>query len=846
MKEKECKNRLYINKGFVLALLAAFLIPVTVVLIGFQKTGIYPFGTRSYLSIDGIHQYLPFFTELYNKLHQGESLFYSWSGGLGYDFWSVFSYYLASPLNSLIYFCKASSLNEGVTLVLLIKTGLSGLAMTAYLLAGKSGMAWKTEKNSPVLATAFGIMYGLSNYVIGYHINLMWMDCVILLPWLAAALERLVMQKKGVMYSFVLGLCIITNYFIGIAICLFSVIYYLMISISEKKFRGTAFRFGAYSLLGGAAAGLVLIPAVWQIMGTTAASTISSASYGVISDFFHIIGQMFTGTKAVMTTGEESLANIYCGVGAVLFVFFFLGMERIPMRVRIVYLSGLAILLASFCIGGLNLLFHGLHAGYGFPNRHAFLFVFLLLNMGYQGLTNLSKITSKHFYLAIAICFILVMITVLVEQPSQRVILSSVGILLVLLMWCIMYHQSGETSVFRRLATWGILITISGELAANALFSMKANGNTDRNYLMDRVSYVTEYLGQEESGEFYRADVVQNVSRNESLLYQQKGIALFSSTVSSKLVDALHNLGFYTSLNRIQYVGYSDAMNMLLGVRYTEKLNLLSSLNPYSPIRDSDIMIQNPHELSLGYMTKESVLEVSDSSDNPFANQNALLESMTGQALYHTEEILLDGHLTSSIIQKPGYHYYVYIKDNTIEDNGQSGESETGLTEAVLGSTTYYSDLNRIYDLGTVEDKQELEIQLKASKQAAVPQVYVGYYKESQLEVLYQILSAQQYEISEYHDSGVTGTVNCREKGVLFLSVPMSEGWTVTVDGEETKAFAVMDAFMGVPLDEGEHTITLKYHTKGWNLGVLCSILSILILVGTIIYEKNVRDKWKL
>ncbi len=89
-------------KGGVFYLLAGMLLSALIMLIGFAVLGVWPFGDGTILKVDCLHQYLPFFTDFQRKIRSGDSLFYSFSGGLGYDFWSTYAYYLASPLNWLM------------------------------------------------------------------------------------------------------------------------------------------------------------------------------------------------------------------------------------------------------------------------------------------------------------------------------------------------------------------------------------------------------------------------------------------------------------------------------------------------------------------------------------------------------------------------------------------------------------------------------------------------------------------------------------------------------------------------------------------------------------------------
>ena len=88
--------------------LAAFFLPVLITVLAFAVTGIYPFGENQITVIDMYHQYVPFLSELQYKLHHGGSLFYSWHGAGGFNFWNLLSYYGASPLNLLLFFFPGS------------------------------------------------------------------------------------------------------------------------------------------------------------------------------------------------------------------------------------------------------------------------------------------------------------------------------------------------------------------------------------------------------------------------------------------------------------------------------------------------------------------------------------------------------------------------------------------------------------------------------------------------------------------------------------------------------------------------------------------------------------------
>ena len=113
--------------------LAAFFLPVLLTVAAMAVTGIYPFGENQIAVIDMYHQYVPFLSELQYKIQHGGSLFYTWDGAGGSNFWNLLAYYGGSPLNLLLALFPERFIMEAVTVILLIKIGLAGSFMAMYL-----------------------------------------------------------------------------------------------------------------------------------------------------------------------------------------------------------------------------------------------------------------------------------------------------------------------------------------------------------------------------------------------------------------------------------------------------------------------------------------------------------------------------------------------------------------------------------------------------------------------------------------------------------------------------------------------------------------------------------------
>ncbi|RGD65902.1 hypothetical protein DXA98_02535 [Lachnospiraceae bacterium OF09-6] len=247
-----------------------FAIPALTVLIAYIVNGVYPFGDHGVLIIDSLHQYLPFFTDFHDKLVNSQSLTWSFGGGLGYNMWAVFAYYLASPLNLLITAVSSEHVMDFMAYLILLKIALTGGIFGWYLS--------QREGDQDYFPVAFACMYALSAFMIGYYFNVMWLDSIMVLPLVMLGIEKIVAGEKGSMYALALLYGLYCNYYIGYMLCLFACLYFLVLWIGAKKFEvkkflGTGVKFTWFSLLAGGMAALVLLSAYLNLGITESADS---------------------------------------------------------------------------------------------------------------------------------------------------------------------------------------------------------------------------------------------------------------------------------------------------------------------------------------------------------------------------------------------------------------------------------------------------------------------------------------------------------------------------------------------------------------------------------------------
>jgi len=212
-------KRLQWNKIRWNYLALAFILPVIGMLIFMLVRQSAPFGSYSMLYSDQYHQYYPFFAAYRRALLSGQSLLYNWDIGMGMDYLGLISYYLASPLNLLTVLIPESWMLGFFSLLVPVRMGLASLFFSVFLSKIFGKKDWSV--------TLFGCFYGFCAWSLGYQWNVMWMDTFALLPLVMLGMVSLLEKRKFVLYTTALFLAVFANYYIGLFICIFTLLAFI-------------------------------------------------------------------------------------------------------------------------------------------------------------------------------------------------------------------------------------------------------------------------------------------------------------------------------------------------------------------------------------------------------------------------------------------------------------------------------------------------------------------------------------------------------------------------------------------------------------------------------------------
>lgn len=837
----------------------SFAIVAVVMLVVCIAEKITPFGENSLTLVDSVHQYLPFFSELRNKLLNEGSLLYTWNVALGSNFVSLAAYYLMSPFNLVLLLFGKEQITTVTCFLMCLKIALTAVAMVHFL-SYKDG-----EKKRNFLIVAISVAYALSNYVIGYNWNTMWLDCIMIFPLIMLGFQRMLEEQDPKLYVLSLFYALYCNYYIGYIICLFMVLWFFAYGHKTvKRFFVNGIRFAVYSLLSGGMAAFILLPAYHGIMATAAGDMAipQGTWYGNI---FVMLRQLLVFTKPITNQIYDGGVNLYCGMLAILTMFLYLFVKEHPWKKFRKYVL-LVLLVISFNHQTLNYIWHGMHDQYGIPNRFSFVFIFVLLIMAYDAVQKVAEID---------ICFVISSVLLAVafvfackQQAGDTIQKFAVPVSLAML---VIY---GVTCCLRtsKKITHATYISVIGsvclvELVANAAYGFMDNGYCHYMQYYETSPAVTaanvrvRELAEEEQAGFYRSELMNYKVLDEASWHNMPSVSTFNSTVMGPVVTTMGKLGFYTGANEFLYRGYTPFTNAIFNIRYLlERPGDLNNFDyDYKETVDNVSIYENPYPTSIGFAVSNNVKEWDQSRYTAMVAQNTLAYDMTGYGGFFQDEypvisvtsdtakVSYENNQVSFTPNASGAMYFML--SFTADHAGDyyvncRGNYVTKIRFYKNGQEIAYDRYQiQIFHLGQLEagDYVSIEYEYSNVSGSEVAPFYVATFHPEAFENVYRELTNHMLDVETVKDGYIYGTIEMPEDKTLFTSIPYDEGWTVKVDGKKVDYYKVAGAFIGVDMDAGTHTVEFSYMPQGMLPGILISIICMVLLMLALQVEKKLE-----
>ncbi len=824
-------DKLKFRLGYVLS----FLIPVIVLAGIFIGREVYPFGDNIYLRSDCYHQYAPFYKELYRKITEGGNLTYSWNIGMGVNFTALYGYYLASPVNLLLgIIAPTGNILFTMDLLIVIKTGLCGLTCGYYL--------HKRFNHSTISFAAVSIFYALSSYMAAFSWNIMWLDCLLLLPLIILGLDRLVDENKYFLYTITLGISIFSNYYISIMICIYLVAYFIYRMVTtdmtdlKKFFITRILTFTKASLIAGGIGACMILPEIAALSYTVSGEFNFPEQW---SNYFSILDML---SRSLMNV-EVSIfnahdPNLYCTVAVFMFVPLYFFCDKISKKEKIGNAVLIFFFFTCFNMNIPNYIFHGFHFPNSLPARESFIYIFLLITIVYQTLIHIRDFTSKQvygcFFGGVAVMLLIEELYVDSTYTFEIVYMS----ILFLVFYLIIAACLRNTKINRTFMIYVLFIVCIAEATINSDHESSYKPTGYSAYLEDNQA-IEDLVAGIEDDDFYRIEKLNRKTKNDAAWNDYKGVSIFSSTANGFFTDYLGSLGFEKSTNAYSYYGSTPFTSALLSVKYVISNKLieepyLMTLYDYNE-GASRYLYKLDYSLPLGFMIPSDFKDnwVYE-GNNPFAVQNSFVEAATGYTDMFTQVYARSEGSYTTIETSEACDLYIYVT-NYVDSINWHATANDG---TVISGNASGLNHRQIVHIGDVPAGTAVTVSTTDSDVSSL-QLYAYAFHQDVFELTFNALASEGLVIEEYDDTSIKGTITSSADGLMYTSIIYDRGWSAYIDGEEVEITSINDALVAIPVPAGTHTIELKYWPTNLTPGLLITFASIAILVLLIVMDKK-------
>ena len=835
--------------------LISFIIPLVIMFGVYLSQGIYWNSDTSPLLGDGFHQYVIFDLNLRNILHGSDSLFYTFTSGLGLNFYALSSYYLGSFLSPLVYFFDVSSMPDAVYLSTLLKFGLIGLS-TFFSLS-------KLFKNIPApLRLALSTSYALMSFTVSQLEIKTWLDVFILIPLILTGLHLLITKKKRILYFTSLSILFIQNYYFGYMTALFLVVWYFcQLSWDFKSRKFSFLDFFLTSLLAGLTSFIMTLPTLFDLRTHGEKLTAITKIKTDASWYLDLFAKQFIG--AFDTTKYGSIPMIFVGLLPFILTIVFFTLKSIKFHVKLCYATLLIIIIASFYLEALDLFWQGMHAPNMFLHRYAWIFSTLLIYISAEVLNRVKDIKLWNILFSMTLLLSGYLTTIYFKNhysflTKLNILLTLEFLVVYLLLLLALIKKLISLKIFSIL----ILIFTISEISFNT--SSQLNGITKEWGFASRSTYdknipsmeaILEYTKQQPDT-FTRTEKLQTQTGNDSMKFNYNGISQFSSVRNRSASTTLDKLGFKssgTNLN-LRYANNTIIADSLFGISYniSETYPDKYGFHPRYQ-KDNLTLYKNQFALPIAFATQSLYKDVTF-NDHTLDNQTQFLNQIAGlneeyfyPINHHTDSGDSVVNLNGTDTEDATISYSIEVPDNSqvylsMTKLNFSNDKKKQVDIIVNGEKKSFTTDNAFtfFNLGYTEHKQTFDIQVKFPGNAQVSFESPTFYRLDTKKYTEAIRKIKEnpVEVSSYKNK-VTVNYKVKNETSIFFTIPYDQGWSAYQNGKKLQIQQAQTGFMKIDVPEGEGAITLSFIPKGFIAGASCSLIAIIVFIFYDIQRKK-------
>ena len=805
--------------------------------------GIYWNSNISPLLGDGFHQYVIFDIALRNILHGQGSLFYTFTSGLGLNFYALSSYYLGSFLSPIVYFFNLSNMPDAVYLITLLKFGFIGLS-TLF------SISRIFESIPKPIKLALSISYALMSFSVSQLEIKTWLDVFILIPLIITGLHLLITENKCLLYFTSLSILFIQNYYFAYMTALFLFFWYLcQISWNFKIRRLSFLDFVLTSFLAGLTSSIMTLPTLLDLRTHGEKLTAITKFKTDGSWYLDVFAKQFIGSFD--TTKYESIPMIFVGLFPFILTILFFSLKSIKFHVKLIYGMFFTILIASFYIETLDLFWQGMHTPNMFLHRYAWIFSTLLIYTAAEVLNRLKEIKIWNFL--VSLFFVVTGFLATIYLKSHYSFLTDLNILLTLEFFVV--YSLLLLAVIKKFISvnlFAILISLFIMLEISLNASSQMNGIAKEWGFASRSAYSRDIPDMESfstyiENQFTRTEKLETQTGNDSMKFNYNGISQFSSVRNRSASSTLDKLGFKssgTNLN-LRYANNSILADSLFGIQYNisdSPIDKYGFKDIYQ--KDNLTLYENQYSLPIAFASQYVYNDVKF-NEHTLDNQASFLNQLANVDFDYFSPIPYDKtentndliSVTSSSNEDAAIQYQIEVPENSQVylsftnlhfANDKQKKVDILVNEEKKTFTT--DNVFSFFNLGYTKEKKTFNIHVSFPGNSQVLFESPTFYRldTQTLTEAIQKIKEQPVTVSTSKNK-VFATYDVKQDTSIFFTIPYDKGWSAYQDGKKIEMKQAQTGFMKVDVPKGKGTITLSFIPNGFITGAICSFTSLLL-----------------
>lgn len=852
--------------------IADFILPVVVMLVCMVALRMTPFGPNTLLTYDMQEQYVKFYAFFRTTFLHPTQLLYFFGKGLGGETVGMWAYYLLSPFNLVLLLFSNRLLPLGIMVVTLLKQGCAAMALGAWL-----------DRQHPVAAPwrlLVVLGYALMGWTLANELNLMWIDVLIVLPFVMWGLERIFDDQKVLPFSLALAALFFVNFYMGYMVVLFSALYFCWLAIQRRvnwrELGQAVLRYIGGGLLGGALTAFLLLPAQTDIAQSKGQFMATQLPFNFDYHPWHMMGKFMMGALNDQQV-QMGLPNVFIPTLLLVFVVVYFLMKQIPLRERITSGVILGFMLLSACYAPLNLTWHMFQSPVFYPYRFSYLISFWMLFLAVRALMFARDI--RWWQVGAGFGVVIVMIGIVwsnlryfdfLSKPKMMTTAFFVaGTLLVILLTQVVVPA-------QRKYLLGVLLLVTiAQVGTNAYMTLNFFGwepvKTYQRFVRLMGKNSAFYAN---SSQPYRMEsTFDDNSENNSFQFGYKTVSDFSSTQRAAVTSFMNDLGQPTYTGKVVYQEGNVLTDSFLGVKYylapahqfhnltTQKIPAVSYRPDFAEYHRVKKMgdverFENPYVLPLAFAANQQIMQpFNPNQATATTNIEAVMQRLDNKPadglftpVHYTgvpQQSLLEGGKNGLLTPdgdnsnggaaynitlhlKTNDPYYVQLGSNllgtaTVFINGVQIPAVGNLTEPLLQC------------VGANQKGHKVVVSIQPQGNQNVPLDSVQVYRLNVKRAERRLQGLQQNGLQDATVKGLhlRGTITTTaHKSVIMTTIPYNKGWRAYVDGKRVPVYEALGTFVALRVAPGKHHLVLSFWPPLLNVGLLISLLAWSYLAG--------------